>query len=144
MRNWVSWVLVIGGGVMICLELILGAATGFDLLLLGISVAAGGAAGLITGSAQVGLLASGGMAAVYLLFFRRWVKSKLTAKDQPSNVDALVGRTGVVTERIAVHEAGKVKVEGEIWRAEVAGGGVKETGETVRVEGAEGVTLKVK
>jgi membrane protein implicated in regulation of membrane protease activity len=144
--NWVNWLLVIGGIVCVIIELALGAVTGFDLALLGASLAVGGAIGLLTGSAKVGLLAAGILALVYLAVFRSWLKAKLTVQTKPSNVDAVVGKTGVVMKKIAVREPGMVKVGSEIWRAELAGAEdtAKDAGATVSVESVEGVTLKVR
>jgi membrane protein implicated in regulation of membrane protease activity len=145
MRNWVNWLLVGTGGILIIAEVILGAITGFDLALVGASLAAGGALGLAFSSTKVGLFASGALALVYFLFFRRWIKSKLATGERPTNVDALIGRTGVVLERLAAHAAGRVKVEGEIWRAELAdGAGERLPEDTVTVVKVEGVTLKVR
>ncbi len=143
---WVNWLLVIGGIVCVIVELALGAVTGFDLALIGGSAAIGGGIGLLTGSEKIGLFAAGGLALVYLAVFRSWLKTKLTVKDHPSNVDAVVGKTGVVTKRIAQHEAGMVKVGAEIWRAELAGAedAVRDLGTTVTVEAVDGVTLKVR
>jgi membrane protein implicated in regulation of membrane protease activity len=144
--NWVNWLLVIVGIVCVIIELALGALTGLDLALVGGSLAVGGGIGLLSGSAKIGLLAAGGLALVYLALFRNWLKIKLTVKDQHSNVDAVVGKTGVVTKRIAAREAGMVKVGSEIWRAEVAGGeeAARDTGSVVTVIAVEGVTLKVR
>jgi len=145
-RSVVNWLLIAGGGAMVIAELILGAATGFDLLLTGVSLAAGGVLGLIFGSAQIGLLASGVLAFVYYAFLRRWLRSKLAAQNQPTNVDAIVGRMGVVTARVAEHAAGQVKVDDEVWRAVLVSGagGVREPGQTVKVESVDGVTLQVR
>ena len=68
-------------------------------------------------------LAAGGLSLVYLAVFRSWLKATLTVRDHPSNVDAVVGKTGVVTKRVALHEPGMVKVGDEVWRAELAGAG---------------------
>ena len=146
MGNWVNWLLVIGGIVCVIIELALGALTGFDLALLGASLAVGGGIGLLAGSANIGLLSAGALALLYLAVFRSWLKKKLTVKDQASNVDAVVGKTGVVTKRIAVREPGMVKVGAEIWRAELAGGdeAVRDAGAVVVVQSVEGVTLKVR
>jgi membrane protein implicated in regulation of membrane protease activity len=145
-RNWVNWTLVILGVVSIIVELVMGAATGFDLALIGVSLAAGGAIGLIFGSTKVGLIATAALGAIYFAFLRRWLKSKLAVKEQPSNADALVGRSAVVTARIAPHAAGQIKLGDEIWRAELAraGDAPREPGETVTVDAVEGVTLKVR
>lgn len=146
MGNWLNWLLIIGGIVCVIIELALGALTGFDLALLGASLAVGGGIGLLTGSAKIGLLAAGGLALLYLAVFRSWLKTKLTVRDQASNVDAVVGKTGVVTKRIAAREPGMVKVGAEIWRAELAGGDdvARDAGAVVVVQSVEGVTLRVK
>jgi membrane protein implicated in regulation of membrane protease activity len=144
--NWVNWLLVIGGIICVIIELALGALTGFDLALLGASLAVGGGIGFLTGSAKIGLLAAGGLALLYLAVFRSWLKKKLTVKDQPSNVDAVVGKSGVVTKRIGAREPGMVKVGAEIWRAELTGGDevARDAGAVVVVQSVEGVTLRVK
>lgn len=146
MGNWVNWLLVIGGILCVIVELALGAMTGFDLALVGGSLAIGGGIGLLLGSEKMGLLAAGGLALVYLAVFRNWLKSTLTVKERPSNVDALVGRSCVVTKRIAPREAGMVKVSGEVWRAESVApeDAGRDVGASVKVESIEGVTLKVR
>ena len=146
MGNWVNWLLVIAGIVCVIIELALGALTGFDLALVGASLAVGGVIGLLTGSANVGMLAAAGAALLYFALFRSWLKSKLTIRDQPTNVDAVLGKTGVVTKRIAPRDTGLVKVGTEEWRAELAQGDgtAREVGATITVSSVEGVTLKVR
>ena len=146
MGMWVNWLLIIGGIVCVIVELALGAMTGFDLALIGGSLAIGGGIGFLAGSEKIGLLAAGGLALVYLAIFRSWLKAKLTVKNHPSNIDAIVGRTGVVTKRIALHEPGMVKVGDEVWRAELANAGeaARDLGAEVKVESVEGVTLRVR
>ncbi|HEY2460903.1 MAG TPA: NfeD family protein [Candidatus Acidoferrum sp.] len=143
---WVNWLLIIVGFVCIIIELALGALTGFDLALVGGSLTVGGAIGLFTGSAHIGLIAGGVLSLIYLALFRRWLRIKLTVKNQPSNVDALMGKSGVVTKRIAASEPGMVKVGTEVWRAELADSGdaAKNAGETVTVQAVDGVTIKVR
>jgi membrane protein implicated in regulation of membrane protease activity len=144
--TWMNWLLVIGGVVCVIIELALGAVTGFDLALVGASLAAGGGVGLLFGSATIGLLAAAALALVYLVLFRRWLKAKLTVRDHASNADAVVGKTGVVTKRIAPREAGMVKLGDEVWRAELASmdDSARESGAVVAVQSVEGVTLKVR
>jgi len=144
--NWLNWALVIGGIVCVIIEVALGALTGFDLALVGASLAAGGAVGLLFGSANVGLLSAAGLALVYLALFRRWLKGKLTVKEHASNADAVMGKSGVVTKRIAAREPGMVKLGDEVWRAELANveDPARETGAIVTVQSVEGVTLKVR
>ena len=138
--------MVIGGLICVILELALGALTGLDLALVGGSLTIGGAIGLLAGSARIGLLAGGVLALVYLAIFRSWLKSKLTVRNIASNVDAVLGKTGVVTKRIAPSEPGRVKVGAEVWRAELAGAedATRDLGAQVTVQSVEGVTLKVR
>ncbi len=146
MGNWLNWLLVIGGIVCVIIELALGALTGFDLALVGGSLAVGGAIGLLFGSDKVGLFAGGILALMYFAVFRSWLKSKLQVRGQASNVDAVVGKTGVVTKRIAPREAGLVKIGSEEWRAELLGetDSARDIGTVITVNSVEGVTLKVR
>ncbi len=141
-----NWLLVIGGVVCVIAELALGVLTGFDLALIGGSMVAGGAIGLVFGSSSVGLLAAGTLAFAYLAFFRRWLRARLHIQEHASNIDAVVGKTGVVVKRVAAREAGQVKIGNEVWRAELAhlDGAARNPGDAVTVESAEGVTLKVR
>lgn len=146
MGNWVNWLLVILGIVCVIAELALGALTGFDLALVGASLAIGGAIGLLAVSAETGMIAGTGLALLYFVVFRRWLRSKLTVRNQLSNVDAVVGKTGIVTKRIAARDAGLVKVGAEEWRAELLNpeDTARDIGATVIVNAVEGVTLKVR
>jgi membrane protein implicated in regulation of membrane protease activity len=146
-RNWANWMLVIGGVLCVIAELLMGAATGFDLALIGMSLALGGGIGLWFESIRAGLFAAAIFSLIYLLFFRRMLRHKLTPKEQPTNVDAIMGRKALVTVRIAPHAAGQVKVADEIWRAELAkeeDSSALEPGAEVTVAGIDGVTLKVR
>ena len=146
MGNWVNWLLLLTGIVCVIIELALGAVTGFDLALVGASLAVGGGIGLLTGSASVGMISAAAAALIYFALFRGWLKSKLTVRDQASNVDAVLGRSGIVTKRIAPRDTGLVKVGTEEWRAELAQGDetAREVGATITVSSVEGVTLKVR
>ncbi len=146
MGNWVNWLLVIGGIVCVIVELALGAATGFDLALIGGSLAIGGASGLIFTSGSVGLLAAGLLSLVYLAVFRSWLRKRLTVKERPTNVDAVLGKIGVVIKRITPSDPGMVRVADEVWRAALAetDGTAREPGAEVTVVSVEGVTLKVR
>jgi membrane protein implicated in regulation of membrane protease activity len=143
--NWVNWLLVIAGIICVIGELALGAVTGFDLALVGAALVVGGGIGLLASSANIGMLSAAGVALLYFALFRSWLKSKLTVRDQASNVDAVLGKTGVVTKRIAPRDTGLVKVGTEEWRAELAQGdeSAREVGATITVNSVEGVTLKV-
>ena len=146
MGNWVNWLLIIAGVLCIAGELALGALTGFDLALVGASLAVGGVVGLIAQSWQTGLASAAIFSLLYFALLRRWLKAKLRVKEQASNVDAVVGRTGVVTKRVGPsHDCGLVKVGSEEWRAELAqpDGTAREIGANVQIVSVEGVTLRV-
>ena len=53
--------------------------------------------------------------------------------ERRSNVDALIGRTGIVIEPIADHGNGYVKVDGDEWRAVSFDGTAVENGAAVRI-----------
>ncbi|MGH9784384.1 MAG: NfeD family protein [Terriglobia bacterium] len=144
--NWASWILVVVGGLMILVEVVLGAATGFDFALVGLSLAAGGGLGLLFNSAMVALFSAGALSFVYLAFLRSRIRSKLMAPGLPSNADALLGSRGIVTMPITPDAAGQVKLGAEIWRA-VLSSAVKEArepGASVIVESVDGATLIVR
>ena len=148
MTNSLNWILLIVGVLAFAAEVLLGAATGFDLALLGASLAAGGATGLLFGSAKVGLGAAGAFAFIYLVFFRKRIRAKLSAHHTATNVDALLGKNALVTERIGPHAPGMVKLGDELWRARLAHDEetepAREPGAMVTVDSVEGVTLKVR
>ena len=144
--NWPSWSLVALGGLMILAEVLLGAATGFDFALVGLSLAVGGGLGLFFESTVVGLFSAGALAFVYLALFRSRIRSKLTTPGVPSNVDAILGSRAIVTMPITPDAAGQVRVGNEVWRA-VLSSAVQEPrqpGASVTVESVDGVTLIVR
>ena len=102
--------------------------------------------GLLTGSVNIGLATTSILGTVYIVFFRKYVRSKLSAEDKPSNVDSILGRNALVTEAIAPNKPGQVKVSGELWRAILADGSseTKSAGENVSVVSIDGVTLHVR
>ena len=61
--------------------------------------------------------------------------------NKPSNADALMGRTGRVTEEIKAGNSGYVQIDGDLWKAvsqkDIA------AGETVRVIGRESTIITV-
>jgi membrane protein implicated in regulation of membrane protease activity len=144
----VNWLLLIVGVLAFVVEVLLGAATGFDLALLGASLAMGGAVGLLAGSTRVGLFAAGALAFLYLAFLRRRIRSRLIVTHTPTNTDALLGRSAIVTDRIAPHVPGRIRVGDEVWRARLVhdaeGEPACEPGSIVIVESIDGVTLNVR
>ncbi len=145
MVNW-NWVLLLAGGLMILTEVLLGGFAGFDLVLIGSTFVLGGIVGLMMGNPVAGFVTASVLCVAYITLGRRWVRDRIRTHKVATNVDALVGQQGLVTQRVAVHEAGQVKVKDETWRALPAGGssGPFEPGSVVTVAGVEGVTLQVR
>jgi len=136
-----NWALVYLGLGAILIELFVGVDTGFDLVLLGISMIVGGVFGNFFHSFQLGLFAASILAFLYIFLGRKIVKQHLNITTTKTNIDSLIGKSALVIKPITPISCGQVKIFGEIWRAE-AEEEIK-VGERVKVVGVEGVTLKV-
>ena len=77
-----------------------------------------------------------------LVYLGRGWANRLHGKSVPSNVNSLVGQSAVVIETIdPIENTGRVRVNSEEWRARAD---VRfEEKERVKIEGVEGVSLKV-
>jgi membrane protein implicated in regulation of membrane protease activity len=124
----------------------MGGFAGFDLVLIGSAVAAGGVVGLIAGDPVVGLIVAAALSLAYIALGRRWVRARLQHGTVASNADAVVGQRALVVQRLAEHQPGQVRVRDEVWRAAPARGaaGPFEPGAVVTVEEVDGVTLLVR
>ena len=63
--------------------------------------------------------------------------------NKPSNADALLGRTGRVTEAIKPEQNGYVQIDGDMWRAVSTSPIEIPTGTTVRVVGRKSTIITV-
>ena len=77
-----------------------------------------------------------------LLSTRSLVKKYLKTKPIKTNLDAVVGKVGVVNKKITPNEFGIVKVEGKEWTAKASI--LIDEGEEIEVLAIEGVKLIVK
>ena len=67
------------------------------------------------------------------------------SKDVKTNADAIIGRKGVVSERIdAEQHTGRVAVDGDDWKAVSEDGSVIEKGVTVEIVKLDSIILTVK
>lgn len=69
-------------------------------------------------------------------------KKRFNSKTEKTNVDALVGQTGMVEEGITPERAGQVRADGKVWRA-VCESGKLEKGTVVVIKSIKGVTIMV-
>ncbi|HLG06319.1 MAG TPA: NfeD family protein [Gemmatimonadales bacterium] len=122
--------------------------SGFWLACVAIGCAVAGVVGLLpfTGPITQGLTFAAAslvsMVGLRPVLLRRFLPSGATALR--TGVDALLGRSGYVTERIAPgHRTGRVVVEGEDWRGISLDNSVLEPGTRVTVIQVDGTTLTV-
>ena len=143
--DW-PWVMIIGGALLILVEVALGGFAGFDIVLIGSAVMLGGAIGKWTHNPEVGFVVASLGCLLYLAAGRRYVRHRMQPTRVPSNADAVVGQRALVTAALAPHQAGQVRVRDEVWRALPAPGqsAAIEPGAEVVVEAVDGVTLLVR
>ena len=80
------------------------------------------------------------------IFFVRPVALRWLHKNEPnkpSNVDALLGRTGKVTEVIPAGGNGYVQIDGDLWKAVSSSDTVIPVGKTVRVVDRQSTIITV-
>lgn len=136
-----NYLLIILGIVAILVELAIGVATGFDLLIIGVTLIISGLIGILTNSLQIAFIATSVILLIYFLSVRNMIKKGLAIKTHKTSVDNLIGKNAVVTKDISPHNPGQIKIEGEIWRAEADS--KIESGKYVNIQSVSGVTLFV-
>ncbi|HEY2953678.1 MAG TPA: NfeD family protein [Candidatus Eisenbacteria bacterium] len=141
-----NWVLIVAGALLVLVEVALGGFAGFDLVLIGSAFVVGGVIGLAFGSPPIGFVVASVLCVLYIGVGRRMMRRRMQTRPVPSNADALIGLRGIVTQRIALHAPGQVRVRDEIWRAAPAPEveGALEPGAEVTVTTVDGVTLLVR
>ena len=132
------WLLA-GVGLMIA-EMI---APGFWLMSVAVGCFAASVAGLLPLGVvtQVAALAGGTVASLALL--RPFLLRRFQRGHVRTNMDALIGKTAIVTQRIGPQGMGRLMVEGEDWRAMSLDDAAVEPGTRVIVVEVDGTTLKV-
>lgn len=81
---------------------------------------------------------------ICIFLIRSWAKKIVKPKETKTNVNAVIGKEGVVTEPIFKNEYGEVKVDSMKWSAKTQGGEPIERGTAVEVIAVEGVKLIVR
>ena len=140
--SWM-WLIFIGIGlVLILLELILGVATGLDLVFIGTACILGGLITLPLDSWVWTVIVTVIICILYVLAGRRYIHKRMAIAGEKTNIDAIIGKTGIVQKDIGRNESGLVKVVNEQWHAR-SDEDIKE-GEEIVVTGIQGITLTVK
>lgn len=138
MQHWMIWLLV--GIVLIVIEMATPGLFFFLCFGIGASLAAllafFGFSQPVLWSAFIG-------SSIFLVLIARPLSKKFLKGDvRPSNIDEFIGKEALVTEPIAPHSNGTVKIRGEVWKAESAQ--QIPTGALVEVLKVEGTHLIVK
>jgi membrane protein implicated in regulation of membrane protease activity len=139
--SWVWAVFVVIGLVMVLLELIIGVQTGFDLVFIGSAFILGG---LLTWSLHswiLTLIVTSVICLAYVVLGRRYVHGLTAVRKTNTNIDTIVGKKGIVLQKIAKNLDGRVKVGNEDWKAK-ATEDIEKCDEIV-VSSVSGVTLIV-
>jgi membrane protein implicated in regulation of membrane protease activity len=135
-------IFVILGSILIAVEIILGAVTGFELLILGIILMVSGGIGYLAGSFMVTLGLASTLIFLYIFLGRKRLQSYLSVKTSKTNFDSFFGEKALVIDKISPDLVGKIKINGEVWRAESESLCV--AGSWVKINSVSGVTLNVK
>jgi membrane protein implicated in regulation of membrane protease activity len=140
--SW-AWLIAIGAGlVLIIMELILGIDTGLDLVFIGTAFGLGGLITLGLHSWVWTAITAGIICVIYVIIGRRYIHRRTAMPLSKTNIDTIIGKTGIVLQEITREKDGLVRVGNEEWRArsEDAIGASEE----IMVTDIKGVTLIVK
>ena len=139
--SWLWLVFAVVGLLFVLIELIVGVETGFDLVFIGSAFIIGGLATWPAHSWLVTVIITSIICVAYIVLGRRYVHRWTAVKTTKTNIDAIIGRQGIVLRSIARNVDGLVKVDNEQWRAR-AEEDINE-GDEIVVTSVSGVTLIV-
>jgi membrane protein implicated in regulation of membrane protease activity len=138
---WLWLIFVVFGLILVLLELIVGIETGLDLVFIGSAFVLGGLVTWPFHSWLLTVIVTSAVCVAYVALGRRYVHTWTQTKKAKTNIDAIVGRKGIVVKGIAKHVDGLVKIGNEQWRAR-AEEEIKK-GDEISVTGISGATLIV-
>ncbi len=136
------WLIFIGvGAALVALEFLVGIETGFELVSIGTTFVLGGLVAWPLDSWLVAVIVTAVLCLVYLTVARKYIRQWVQVRTTPTNVDAVIGRSGVVIKDIYRNTPGRVRIGTEEWRASAE----EEIGEgaEIAVKGVRGTTLIV-
>ncbi len=140
--SWAWLIFIAAGLVLIILELLVGIDTGLDLVFIGTAFVLGGLITLVMQSWVWTALVTGIICVIYVVIGRRYIHRRIATKEAKTNIDTIIGKTGIVLKDIGRDNDGLVKVGYEEWRGR-AEESIKE-GEQITVTGVSGATLIVR
>ncbi len=134
---WLTFVII--GLLLVLLELVVGGT--LDLVFIGSAFLLGGLVAWLTDSWLWALIVTIIICIVYITIGRRNIHRWTAVKKAKTNIDTIIGRTGIALKTIAKNFDGRVRVGNERWKAR-AEEDIKE-GDEIVVTGVKGVTLTV-
>jgi inner membrane protein len=138
---WLWLILAVAGMLLVLSELFLGVDTGLDLVFIGSSFIVGGLVTWPFHSWVLSVVVVCIICIAYVVIGRRYVHRWRATKKERTNVDAIIGRKGIVLQSLTPDVNGLVKVGNEEWRARAEES--IEKGEVIVVTAISGVTLNV-
>ncbi len=135
-----TWLIVLGA-ILIFFELLFGALAGFDIAFVGLALVVGGVVHYYSLDWQYAVLAAISVIVIYFSFIKKTMHKKLLLLTQKIGIDSLLGKKGIVVDKITAKKVGKVLIDGEIWQASASTSLPAET--EVIVFGLEGSILQV-
>ncbi|MFC1908620.1 NfeD family protein [Chloroflexota bacterium] len=138
---WLWLVFVVIGLLLVILELIIGVETGLELVFIGSAFILGGLVTWPFHSWILTLIVTIIVCIIYVALGRRYIHRWTLVKTSKTNIDAIIGKHGIVLRNIAKNVDGSVRIGNEQWRAR-AEEDIKE-GEEIVVASVSGVTLIV-
>jgi membrane protein implicated in regulation of membrane protease activity len=138
---WLWLIFVIAGLFFVLLELIIGVETGLDLVFIGSAFIIGGLVTWAFHSWAWTVIIASIICVAYVALGRRYIHRWTMVRKAKTNIDAIIGRQGIVLKSIAKNVDGLVKVGYEQWRAR-AEEDIKQ-GDEIVVTSVSGVTLIV-
>lgn len=136
-----SYYIVLAGLGLIILEVIIGAATGFELFVVGVILMISGGIGMLLKSFTVALASAAILLFAYVFIGRKYIKSRVGISTTATNIDLILGQEAEVVKTVTKRSAGQVRINGEVWRA-ISEKTHKE-GDDVIIASISGVTLHV-
>lgn len=136
------WLIFVGAGLLfVMLELLIGVETGLDLVFIGTAFIIGGLVTWPFKSWAATLIVTAVICVAYVFLGRRYIHRWTAVKAEKTNIDAIIGKKGIVLKNIMQNDVGRVKVGNERWRAK-AEENINEGSEIVVIS-VSGTTLKV-
>jgi membrane protein implicated in regulation of membrane protease activity len=142
LNNWLWLISVLVGLMLAVVELFIGVEAGLDLVIIGSAAVIGGLVTWPFKSWVLTVIVVCAISSAYVVFGRKYVHHRMQVKETRTNIDTIVGQSGIVLKAITKNVDGLVRVGYEEWKARAE----EEIGEDaeVTVTGVTGVTLTVK